>query len=581
MKNILRITFSLFFIICAGYSYSLGEVASKKEEPVILYKGEIKAIAVDNPTRVVISNPNVADVTSISKDEMLIIAKDQGTTKLVWGDSRGEHTSQVEVFLENMSPVKERIDNILKEINLPGVFTRNIDNEGKVLLLGNVKTSQDIERINVALSSLKGKLINLVLVKEEETVVGIDVQVLELSKDATDTLGFTWPGSITLTERGSPGIADVGTKWSTLFKVLNLNRAAFSWKLDALVQEGKARILSQPRLSCQSGKEAELLVGGEKPILTTQVVSGGGTGTSVAYKEYGIKLKIKPAVTEEKRIKLALNVEVSEVETAVTIGGTTTTGLAYPLKKRNTSTELYLDDGQTMAIGGLKKQKSEDDIRKTPFLGDVPILGLFFRRRETKTGGGQGERGDVELFITLTPTIIKEGIKKEEAKPEAAPSTKEEKPIKEEKKRSKAKAPPLKEEKIIKERKKFKPPSPAKKGIKKEEAKPEVLRPIIGRIAKESPISEYARVVAQRIQDNFVYPWAAKEANLEGSLRLALRVYYTGQLLDAEIRESSGYAVLDENAVNMVKKVAPYPPFPPEMKQKEIRIDLPIVYKTK
>ena len=403
MKNILRITFSLFFIICAGYSYSLGEVASKKEEPVILYKGEIKAIAVDNPTRVVISNPNVADVTSISKDEMLIIAKDQGTTKLIWGDSRGEHTSQVEVFLENMSPVKERIDNILKEINLPGVFTRNIDNEGKVLLLGNVKTSQDIERINVALSSLKGKLINLVLVKEEETVVGIDVQVLELSKDATDTLGFTWPGSITLTERGSPGIADVGTKWSTLFKVLNLNRAAFSWKLDALVQEGKARILSQPRLSCQSGKEAELLVGGEKPILTTQVVSGGGTGTSVAYKEYGIKLKIKPAVTEEKRIKLALNVEVSEVETAVTIGGTTTTGLAYPLKKRNTSTELYLDDGQTMAIGGLKKQKSEDDIRKTPFLGDVPILGLFFRRRETKTGGGQGERGDVELFITLTP----------------------------------------------------------------------------------------------------------------------------------------------------------------------------------
>jgi len=61
---------------------------------------------------------------------------------------------------------------------------------------------------------------------------------------------------------------------------------------------------------------------------------------------------------------------------------------------------------------------------------------------------------------------------------------------------------------------------------------------------------------------------------------LALRVYYTGELLDVEIRESSGYAVLDENAVNMVKKVAPYPPFSPEMKQKELWIDLPVVYKS-
>jgi len=264
MKRILRIAFSLFFIIFVGYSYSLGEDAAKKVELITIYKGEVKVIAVDNPTRVIISNPNVADVTSISKDEMLIVAKDSGTTNLIWGDSRGEHVYQLEVLLENMSPVKERIDNLLKEMNLPGVTTRRMDSEGKVLLLGIVKTAQDIERINVALSSLKGKIINLILVREEETVVGIDVQVLELNKDATNTLGFTWPGSITLTERGSPGIAtsdltqvgttstttggtNIGTKWSTLFKVLNLSRDAFSWSLDALVQEGKARILSQPK----------------------------------------------------------------------------------------------------------------------------------------------------------------------------------------------------------------------------------------------------------------------------------------------------------------------------------------------
>lgn len=528
LKNIFRLTFSLFFLIFAAYSYSLGEEVSQKEGLITIYKGELKVIAVDNPTRVVISNPNVADVTSISKDEMLILAKDQGTTSLIWWDSRGEHVSQLEVFLENMSPLKERIDNLLKKINLPQISTRNMDSEGKVLLLGSVKTSQDIERINVALSSFKEKLINLVQVKEEEAVVGIDVQVLELNKDATATLGFSWPSSITLTEKGSPGIATVGTKWSTLFKVLNLSREAFSWTLDLLVQEGKARVLSQPRLSCQSGKEAELLVGGEKPILTTTVAATtGAQGTNVAYKEFGIKLKIKPTVTEDKKIKLALNVEVSEVGTAETIGkATEPTAKAFPLTKRSAYTELFLSDGQTMAIGGLKKQKTEEDIRKTPFLGDAPILGLFFRKKTKKVGGGQGERGDVDLFITLTPTIVKEGVKKEEAQPEM--------------------------------------PRPIREGID-----------------RESPVSEYVRKVSQQIRRNFVYPWAAREANLEGSLRLTLRVYYTGQLLDVEIRESSGFALLDENAVNIVKQIAPYPAFPAQMKQKELWIDLPIVYKTK
>ena len=563
MKNILRIAFSLFFIIIVGYSYSLAQEASKKDDSITLYKGEIKVIAVDNPRRVVINNPNVVDVTSISKDKMFIVAKDQGTTNLIWWDNRGEHLSQLEVFLENMSPVKERVDNILKEMNLPQVTTRRMDSEGKVLLLGIVKTSQDIERINVALSALKGKLINLIQVKEEETVVGIDVQVLELNKDATKTLGFTWPSSITLTEKGSPGIATAGTKWSTLFKVLNLSRDAFTWTLDALVQEGKARILSQPRLSCQSGKEAELLVGGEKPILTTTVAATtGATGTNVEYKEFGIKLKIKPTVSEDKKIKLALNVEVSEVGTAEILGTIAQpTAKAYPLTKRSASTELFLNDGQTMAIGGLKKQKSEEDIRKTPFLGDVPILGLLFRKKTTKAGSGQGERGDVELFITLTPTIIREGVKKEEAKPEAVAPKKEEKPIKD---KEKAPAPPT-----------------LKEGIKKEEVKLEASPLMREKIARDLAVSEYVGKVSQQISRNFVYPEAAKEANLEGSLMLRFRIYWAGQLLGVEIKESSGYAVLDENAVNIVKKIAPYPPFSAQMKQKELWIDLPIVYKTK
>ena len=537
----------LSFIILSSEGYALDEAG----EELKLYLGEVNIISVNNPTRIVIGNPNVADVTNVTKNEITISPKAIGVTTLVLWDNFGEQAYRIKVFAENIDEIKRRVDNLLDKLTLSEVYTKAEEDEGKVLLLGRVKNSQEIERIKVALGTLIDKTADLIEVKEEEAVVEIGVQILELNKGATNTLGLTWPGSLNLAERGSPAIAALsGTKWSTLFKVLNLERGTvssgaytsdpFTFRLDALIQEGKARVLSRPRLACQSGKEAELLVGGEKPIFTTAAQGTSATSTNVEYKEFGIKLKIKPTVSAENRIKLALNVEVSDVGEAETIGPTgAPTAKAYPLSKRTTSTELYLENGQTLAIGGLMKQKTEEDLRKFPWLADVPVLGLFFRQRTTKTGKGASARDDTELFITLTPKIIS---REEEAKQ-----------------------------------------------VKKEEAtphqyigvgvKPEILRPIRGRIAKESPVSEYVRKVSQQIRRNFVYPWAAKEANLEGSLRLRLRIYYTGQLLGVEIRESSGYDVLDENAVNIVKKVAPYPAFPAEMKQKELWIDIPIDYR--
>jgi len=535
MRTILKLTFLLFFILLAGRAYP------KEPELITLYVAESKVFSVNTPTRVVINNPNIIDVTSISKEDMLVAAKNPGATNLVWWDAAGQHSLRVEVFQEDMNLVKKRIDALLKELNLPGVFTRPSDSESRVLLLGSVKTPADLERIDVALSSLKGKTANLIQLKEEKAVVEINVQVLELDKDATSTLGFSFPGSIAITEIGSPGLAAAGTTWGKLFKVADVSRGAFTLTLDALVQEGKARILSQPRLACQSGKEAELLVGGEKPTFTTSIAATtGASGTNIEYKEFGIKLKIKPTVTEDKQIKLALSVEVSDVGTADTIGSTstgTTTAKAYPLSKRNASTQLFLNDGQMMAIGGLIKQKSEEDIRKTPFLGDIPVLGLFFRKKTTRAGGGQGERGDTELLITLTPTIVKE--------PANMPITREGAKI----------------------ATKIAAPLPAKTKVLSS-----------AEIASQA-LSEYMRKISKRIQDNFVYPWAAKQDQMQGAVKLGLRLDSTGALLEVEVKQSSGYSIFDENAVSMVKKLSPYPPFPAELKQKELRIDLPIIYK--
>ncbi len=522
LRFIFFVSLSLSFLFLGNNSV-LGNI---DEEVTKLIVGETRAISVRTPSRVVIGNPAVADIAEVTNSEITVSAKAAGTTTLVFWDVFGEQSVKIRVVVEDMSEIKWRVDNILSSLNLSEVYTKAVDEENKVILMGNVKTPQERERINTALGTLKDKIVDLLVVKEEEAVVDIDVQVLELSKDATDTLGFTWPGSITLTESGSPALT--GTTWSKIFRVVNETRAAFTLKLDALIQEGKARVLSRPRLACQSGKEAQLLVGGEKPIFTTSTTEGGTTSSTVLYKEYGIKLKIRPTVNEEQRIKLGVDVEVSEVGTAETIGSATApSGRAYPLTKRTASTELYINDGETIAIGGLIKQKTEEDLRKVPWLADVPVLGLFFRQRVTKLGGGQGERGNTELFITLTPTIVSE--KKELAQAE-------------------------------------------------KQIRPEIVSPAIVEDTS-TPAIGYARLIQKRILENLTYPRPAKEAGFQGAVRLKLRLSYRGELLEAMVKDSSGYQLLDDNALSAAKIISPYPPFPSSIDQQELWIEVPIVYR--
>ncbi|MCX5697939.1 MAG: TonB family protein [Candidatus Omnitrophica bacterium] len=529
------VSFSLCVMCLASCVFFANCPASDDvEEELKLYVGDIKILPVNNPTRIALGNPSVADVTDTKKTEITVSAKAAGSTTLVIWDNFGEQAYTVKVFEQNMQDIKRRIDKLLSRLQMPSVYTQAEDEEGKVLILGTVKTQAEKDRIEMAIGTLRDKSLDLVQVKEEEAVVDIEVQVLELDKDATNTLGFTWPNSITITETGSPALTTpgTGTKMQYLFKVLNLKRDAFAWTLDALVQEGKARVLSRPSLACQSGKEAELLVGGEKPVITTSVQGSTASSTSVDYKEYGIKLKIKPTVTEENRIKLVLNVEVSEAGTADVIGAANApTAKAYPLTKRTVSTEVFVNNSQTLAIGGLMKRKEEEAITKVPFFGDIPIIGIMFRKRVTSLGGGYGTKGNTELFVTLTPTIVTNlnaAAQEENAPGQAGKSESAE--------------------------------AAGDKGL-------------------SQPQEGYARIVQKRILDNLNYPAYAREAGFQGTVKLSLHLSYLGELLNVAVKSSSGYKVLDDNAMYVAKTVAFYPPFPSSLAQKDLWIDVPIAYR--
>ena len=91
-------------------------------------------------------------------------------------------------------------------------------------------------------------------------------------------------------------------------------------------------------------------------------------------------------------------------------------------------------------------------------------------------------------------------------------------------------------------------------------------------------MTKYSRIIQKRILDNLTYPQNAKEAGFQGTTRLRLKLSYQGELLDAEVKSSSGYKVLDDNAVNTAKMSASYPPFPPAIKDKEIWVEVPVIY---
>lgn len=530
-KGILTVLF--FLLLFAGLAHYYGSFSFGQDEAaetvIQAYLNQTQIIPVNNPTRLAIANPDIADISEVSNEEVVIAPKTAGATTLVVWDSLGERSYRIKVLGEDISGIKQRIDSLLKALELPEVYTKEAVDEGKVLILGRVKTAKERERVLTALGTLTSKIVDLIDIREEEAVVDIDVQIVELNRDATKTLGFTMPSGVTATEPAGVYAGTFGKSWDAIYHVFNWPRTGlFTARLDALVEEGKARLLSQPRITCQSGKEAELLVGGEKPILTTESVEGGGESTSVEYKEYGIKLKIKPTVTPEDKIKLALELDVSEVGEAEILGSLTDIkAKAYPLRKRAATTELFLNDGQTFAIGGLIKQKTEEEVSKTAGLGDIPIIGLLFRKKTTQTGGGRGSLDDTELFIVLTPKIIRDEI----------------------------------------------PPETKSAGV--ERASYRGVSPEV----PSDPLMNYGHFIQTRILEKLNYPLLAKDAGFAGSVMLSLHLSSAGELLDVAVKSSSGYKMLDENAVSAAKALYPYPPFPAAIKKQELWIDIPIDYR--
>ena len=162
-------------------------------------------------------------------------------------------------------------------------------------------------------------------------------------------------------------------------------------QLNALVTDGKAKILSRPNVMTVQGREAVINVGSSVPVQKTQTTNSTVTN-SVEYRDAGIILKYTPRVNADGTITATIHTEVSTPQYVADLK-------AYRFNTRSADTTVTVRDGEPMVIGGLIGAEEANAVSKIPFLGDLPILGALFKNhRKSKT--------ESELIIFLTAHVI-------------------------------------------------------------------------------------------------------------------------------------------------------------------------------
>jgi type IV pilus assembly protein PilQ len=182
---------------------------------------------------------------------------------------------------------------------------------------------------------------------------------------------------------------------SIAFAVLGSNYIV-DLELSAAQAENRGEVISSPRVITANQKEASIEQGVEIPY--QQSASSGAT--TVSFKKAVLSLKVTPQITPDNRIILDLDVKKDSVGQVIVTSG----GVNVPsIDTREITTQVLVNDGQTVVLGGILETVHRDDQNKVPFLGDVPVLGHLFKST-TKTNNKD------ELLIFVTPKIVREGV---------------------------------------------------------------------------------------------------------------------------------------------------------------------------
>jgi general secretion pathway protein D len=291
-----------------------------------------------------------------------------------------------------LAPILEgMLDQVAENEGAPSQGTAKIvadDTKNAIVVWGNDTEQESFARLIQSLDTTPVQVL-------------LEATIAEVSLNDDLDFGLRWffengnlSGTFSDAANGSTGATFPGLSF-----MFQGNSAAVT--LNALSSVTDVQVVSSPSLLVLDNQEALLQIGDEVPIATQQVVDTATPNApvvnTISFRDTGIILKVKPRVSSSGRVILDIEQEVSSV------ANTTTSGIDSPtISQRKINTNIAVDNGQTIALGGLIQESQNRTKTKVPVAGDVPILGNLFRRKGDNIGR-------TELLVLITPQVIRNG----------------------------------------------------------------------------------------------------------------------------------------------------------------------------
>jgi pilus assembly protein CpaC len=369
-----------------------------------------------------VANEAIADVQVRSNTSVYIFGRAAGQTTVYATDRNGRVVYSASVRVgQNLASVDQML-----ELAMPEADITATPMNGLILLTGTVAAPSDAEEAQRLAQAFVGEGTQVISRLRTATPqqVMLQVRIAEVSRSLLrdvntnitsrdqDNNGFIFgigrgsAGTIdpinsgTLTDPRTGNPLQVGTRYGFPPAAGTLIGAAgrlfgldLLGSLDANETNGLVNILAEPNLTALSGETASFLAGGEFPVPISQTLGQ----VTIEYKQYGVGLSFTPVVLDNGRISMRVRPEVSELSVE---GSVRLNGFSVPaLTTRRTETTVELGSGQSMMISGLLRNVSTNTINRTPFLGNLPVIGALFRSNGFR-------RAETELVIVVTPYLV-------------------------------------------------------------------------------------------------------------------------------------------------------------------------------
>ena len=384
--------------------------------------------------RISVTDPGIAFAQVVTPTQILVHGKAPGEISLlIWDELERSRSFDLRVDVD-VSACADEEHRVFPDEQISVTPSR-----AAIVLSGHVSTEDVAKRAGELASAYSPKIVNVLTfgpVGAQEVL--LQVKFAEVDRSALTQLGVNFIstgaantlGTVTTGQFGGFGPQQItqstsasanGSTTSTssgqsISNVLNLfvfrPDINFGAVIEALQTKNLLQILAEPNLIAVNGKEASFLAGGQFPFPIVQP-GAGFTAVTISFKEFGVRLQFTPVITPNGNIHLKVAPEVSTLDfaNALTISGFTVPALST----RKAETEFEVQDGQSFVIAGLMDNRVTDVYNKIPGLGDIPILGNFFRSRSL-------QKSNSELMVLCT-------VRRISPNSEAVPGPKNPKPF--------------------------------------------------------------------------------------------------------------------------------------------------------